>query len=279
MNWSPLAVAILTTLCISAVSAEPLRGGSADLQFIFEANGGAWWCQRSVSVDVRFEGQSSPETNPSGFEKRMARVLQVTRNRCPSMQSLQIRGRAQSTQVYSVEFLSIGDWSLIGKNGDDPRCLPSVPQGRCRDVVLAYNLSKKFLSDPFFDGVRLTDYLVGDDEADVQWSGGAVVGKISRVSDEAIASFSGDPTRFADTVSKVLAEKCVKDGNSVEAGERKSKPGAEFRSLVCRTKSLPEAQNIIIYKSDGADWVFSIGTRNGSTGTAKDWADRIFGAM
>lgn len=32
-------------------------------------------------------------------------------------------------------------------------------------------------------------------------------------------------------------------------------------------------------QSNGADWVFSIGTRNGSVGAAKDWADRMFSEM
>lgn len=209
----------------------------------------------------------------------MKRVLQVTRDQCPTMQSLEIRGRTGAAQVYSVEFLSMDGWNLIRKTGDDPQCLPTVPQGRCRDVIVAYNLLKRFLSDPFFDGVRLTHYLTGDEEPDAQWNGGAVVGKVSRIPADQMATFSGDQAKFANAVARVIADKCAKDGNTVEVGPSQSKPGAEYRSLVCRTKSLPEAQNIIIYKSDGADWVFAIGTRNGSTGAAKDWADRIFGEM
>lgn len=227
-----------------------MSGGSADMNFTFEAKGGDSWCQRAVAVDVKFEGLSNPDANPYGFEKRLKRVLQVARDQCPAMQGLEIHGQPANGQEYSVEFLRMGDWNLVRKTGDDPQCLPTVPQTRCSDVILAYNLLKKFLSDPFFDGVQLTDYLVGDEESDAQWNGGAVVGKVSRIPADEMALVAGDRAQFANTVIRVIADKCAADGNVVEANERQSKPEAEYRSLVCRGKALPEAQNIIIYQSN-----------------------------
>ncbi|WP_105405467.1 hypothetical protein [Neorhizobium sp. T7_12] len=266
VRLAPIVFILLATGA-NAAPVEAPHGQSQQLPISFQVRGGAAWCNKGVTVDLKSKDAGVLTDGSEAFQQMLGRIRSGIESECPQVRNIGFYGRATKGEVAIGESLKVTDWIYVPfkVDGKRPDCEGPLNGELCNQRWRVFNdIRSLFLDGAFSQGI-LTRFLSTREGADAEFVSGEAKGRVAFV-----PTTSGVPFKTAAEFVGQQIDQTAKNcqGQVTKTQNEAFNAQTSYQSLTCQSADEAAHTHFVIFQSpDGFEiTAFSDYTLSGISG-------------